>query len=375
MIFYLTFNDAPSGIYSSQVIDVVKFLSVEFKLSVRLVAFISIRGFLTNRSKIKQESKNAIVIPMFPGVNRWKFNVMTLKVLNVIYRPSAIIGRSVLATLLALKVRKSSTKVVYDGRGAIAAEWNEYKVVTDENMVAQISNMEKEAINKSDFRIGVSHHLIAHWNDSFEYNLPDHVIIPCTLSRVYENIVISKERISESRQLLGLKEDDVVFVYSGSIAGWQSFDLLFDFVKPLLLKSESNKLIFLSSLDKNITTLIDLFPKQVFCKKVSPAEVPNYLLAGDFGLLIREFSITNQVASPVKFAEYLACGLHPIISENLGDYSSFVKEHSVGSLYKEFKTVEKPSLASKVKLNDIAMKHFSKSSLFSEYKRLIKEIA
>lgn len=375
MIFYLTFNDAPSGIYSSQVIDVVKFLSVEFKLPVRLVAFISIRGFLMNRSKIKQENKNAIVIPMFPGVNRWKFNAIVLNVLNVIHRPSAIIGRSVLATLLALKVKKSSTKVVYDGRGAITAEWNEYKVVTDENMVAQISNMEKEAINKSDFRIGVSHHLITHWNNSFEYNLPDHVIIPCTLNKVYENIVISNERIAESRQQLGLKADDVVFVYSGSIAGWQSFDLLFDFIKPVLLKSKSNKLIFLSGLDKNITALMDLFPEQVFCKKVSPAEVPDYLLAGDFGLLIREFSITNQVASPVKFAEYLACGLQPIISEDLGDYSSFVKEHSIGSLYKEFKTIEKPSLASKTKLNELAKQYFSKSSLLGEYRRLIKEIA
>lgn len=374
MIFYLTFNDSPSGIYSSQVIDVVKFLAIEFKSNVRLVAFISIRGFLKNRSKIKQETRTAIVLPMFPGVSRWKYNILALKVLTFIYHPSAIIGRSVLATLLALKVKKIATKVVYDGRGAITAEWKEYKVVTDKSMVAQISGQEGKAINESDFRIAVSHQLIAHWNDRFGYRSTKHVVIPCTLNKIYENIIISSESIAKSRQNLGLNEADIVFVYSGSIAGWQSFDLLLDFIKPVLLEAKSNKLVFLSVLDKNIATLINLFPEQVFCKKVSPNEVPDYLLAGDFGLLIREFSTTNQVASPVKFAEYLACGLKPIISENLGDYSSFVTEHSIGSLYKEFKTAEKPSLESKIKINELAKRYFSKSNLLGEYEKLMKEI-
>jgi hypothetical protein len=32
---------------------------------------------------------------------------------------------------------------------------------------------------------------------------------------------------------------------------------------------------------------------------------------------------TNKIASPVKFAEYLTCGLNIIISNNLGVYTDF----------------------------------------------------
>ena len=55
-MIYLTYNDLPSGIYYSQVTDVVNYLnSIQTKEKVRLVAFISIRGFFTNRKKIKDK--------------------------------------------------------------------------------------------------------------------------------------------------------------------------------------------------------------------------------------------------------------------------------------------------------------------------------
>jgi glycosyltransferase involved in cell wall biosynthesis len=36
------------------------------------------------------------------------------------------------------------------------------------------------------------------------------------------------------------------------------------------------------------------------------------------------------VASPTKFAEYLACGLPVITTEYVGDFSLYVKEHNLG---------------------------------------------
>jgi hypothetical protein len=41
VIFYLTYNEAPSGIFSSQVIDVVKFIEANCNTKIKLVAFIS----------------------------------------------------------------------------------------------------------------------------------------------------------------------------------------------------------------------------------------------------------------------------------------------------------------------------------------------
>ena len=109
---YLTYLDPPSGIYSSQVIDVVKFINSNFDNNVRLVSLISIRHFFLNRSKIKNEIKDAIVLPTFPKLKNWTKNLFLLSIICKLYKINAICSRSVLATqiALALKERKKLRK-------------------------------------------------------------------------------------------------------------------------------------------------------------------------------------------------------------------------------------------------------------------------
>lgn len=372
MIVYLTYNDAPSGIFSSQVLDVVKYLNKELKADVKLLSFISIRGFFSNRKKIKEELPEAFVLPMFPGVNRWRLNIYILSIILLFKKPKAIIARSVLATQLALLLKKKNRigKVVYDGRGAITAEWKEYGVVNHPTLINEIFDLEKESVLNSDFRISVSEQLVNYWQKEFEYISKDHTIIPCTLNRIYENVLISGDNILASRKLFGLNNDDVVFLYSGSVASWQSFSLLYDFIKSLLGVSSTHKVVFLSDSDENINKLKSAFPSQVFSTKVSQNEVPKYLLMADYGLLIREESITNRVASPVKFAEYLSCGLKVIISENLGDYTKFVTENDCGYGLKGFclEPIDKQFMQS------LARNNFTKRAYYQKYKNLINFI-
>src|SRR5690606_35649916 len=107
MTVYLTFNDSPSGVYASQVIDVVNYLSAEQKQPVKLVAFVSIRNFRASRHKIKSLCPNAIVLPMFPGVKNWKLNRFTLKTIFGVVRPQTVVARGIFATHLAFRVRKT----------------------------------------------------------------------------------------------------------------------------------------------------------------------------------------------------------------------------------------------------------------------------
>lgn len=359
----------PSGIYSSQVLDVVKYISTELRQSVKLVAFISFRNFKSNKQKILNELPDSIVIPMFPGVHRWRYNLFTLKLLCQLKNPSMIIGRSVIATSLALQT--SVKKIVYDGRGAITAEWNEYKVVNNVQLLSEIAALENEAVNTSSYRIGVSHKLIQHWKEQFGYQLNSHVIIPCTLNKVYESLHLTQGTINITREKIGVNNTAVIYVYSGSLAGWQSFNLLHDFIKPVLISSKQNKILFLCDKDENILKLEKDFPGQVICKKLNPAEVPFYLAASDYGLLIREESVTNKVASPVKFAEYLACGLKVIISQNLGDYTEFVLQHNCGYIYTNYKPTEKPTLTQKLTIRTLALLNFTKKAHEASYKQLL----
>ncbi len=372
MIIYLTYNDAPSGIFSSQVIDVVKYLNKELQADVKLISFISLRGFLANRKKIKQELPQASVFPMFPGVHRWRLNRYLLNLFILFKKPEAIIGRSVLATQLALMLKEKShvKEVIYDGRGAITAEWKEYSVVNHPALINDIFKLEKESVLNSDFRIAVSEQLVKYWQKEFGYVSPDHVIIPCTLNSIYEKVIISEDKIAIAKRLFSLKKSDIVFLYAGSIAGWQSFNLLYDFIDPLLRSTPDNKIVFLSGEDENINKLKNEFPNQVFSTKVDQDKVPEYLLASDYGLLIREESITNKVASPVKFAEYLACGLKVIISKNLGDYTDFVTENNCGYLLNKFQ----PETIDKQAIQALAINNFTKKAYHQKYKDLISFI-
>jgi hypothetical protein len=348
---------------------VVKFLNSETRADVKLVSFISLRNFFKNRRKIKSELSDAIVLPMFPGFHRWKKNLLLLHLVSIIKKPSAIIGRSVLATQLALSIkRKQKTNlVIYDGRGAISAEWKEYNVVDHPKMVDDIYELEKEVVIKSDFRVAVSEQLIKFWRKEFNYQSKDHVAIPCTLNKVFENLVLSEETIKKSREQIGIKNEDLLFVYSGSVAGWQSFDILYKFVSGILDSDRKVKLLFLSDVDPNIIKLQDEFKERVICKKVKPIEVPFYLQAADYGLLIREESLTNLVASPVKFAEYLACGLAVIISENLGDYSAFVLHNKCGYTPRTFVL----NSFDKQYLRNLSLINFTKKKHIESYRHMV----
>jgi glycosyltransferase involved in cell wall biosynthesis len=61
-------------------------------------------------------------------------------------------------------------------------------------------------------------------------------------------------------------------------------------------------------------------------------QVPLALAAADAGFMLRDTRELNRVASPVKFAEYLAAGLAVVASPGTGEASGLIEQHRLGSL-------------------------------------------
>ncbi|HUN01307.1 MAG TPA: hypothetical protein PLS00_00520 [Niabella sp.] len=374
MNIYLTFADQPSGVYRSQVENVIKYLNQKENLEIRLLAFISIREYCKNRKKIKENIKYAIVVPMLPRLKNWQYNRFLLYIIFFLLKPKTVIARGVLAGWLAIKCRdkKFAKVVVYDGRGAISAEWNEYQVVNNGWLRSNIFYWEKEVVLSSDKQIAVSNKLIEFWEEKFEYSGLNSVVIPCTLSNDYETLTLNNDELPSLRKKLGLPQDDIILVYSGSVAGWQSSELLSEFLTTQFNLQKNLSVLFLSKETNEIIRLMNRFPDRVFCTFLSPSKVPEYLMACDYGLLIRESSITNKVASPVKFAEYLACGLKVIISPQIGDYSEMAVKNEVGILINQYQSILKPiDRNEKKRFRYFALKHFSKSFYRGLYTSII----
>jgi len=64
----------------------------------------------------------------------------------------------------------------------------------------------------------------------------------------------------------------------------------------------------------------------------------------DFGLLFRKDEVVNRVASPTKFSEYALCGLPIIISDNIGDFSDYIRSSGYGYVIRDTDFISKESL-------------------------------
>ncbi|MCB0764795.1 MAG: hypothetical protein R2815_00530 [Flavobacteriales bacterium] len=375
MILYLTYNDQPSGVYWSQVTDVVAHLNSLGGARVRLVALVSLRNYRATRRAIRDHMADAIVLPMVPRARNWRINSLWVAWLCRRLKPHGIIGRGVFATALALRMRQQGLtgRVCYDGRGAYAAEWEEYRVVNDDRLIAQFRPLEAAAVNDTDIRLAVSEALVAHWKDRYDYDADEHVVVPCTLGKGSSRSGGPLE--VPIRTSLGWGAADMVLVYSGSTVGWQSLALLEEVLVSWLGRSSANKLLFLSRSDLHASVLQQRFPDQVAQRWLDHAQVKSALADCDMGVLIREDTVTNRVASPTKFAEYLSAGLPVLISERLGDFSELVRTERIGQIQRRdhpLVEVIHPDAGERDRLRAFADRHFSKHAYNAQYQQLIR---
>ena len=375
MIAYLTIGDNPSGIFSSQVIDTCKFLTELSGKRVKLIALLSIRGFWKNRKKIKEEYANSMVLPMVPKLENWRWNLITIQIIFSFLKGYSVIGRNAIPTVLAIKLKRKNliNKVIYDGRGCEYEQIKEYNVISNSYLANEIFENEKLAATASDYQLAVSKALVEYWRKTFEYKNSKPFIIPCTFS--LETRLSSKEAITRSS--LGIFESDIVLAYSGTISGWQSFQLMFQFLEDHLIYYQNLKVILLTQKTKEIEQLIEKFQGRVIHLWVKTSEVKNYLELADYGLLIREASITNWVASPIKFADYLGAGLKVIVNEgSIEQVISFIENHQCGMIYskKVISSLEKQRVEKKKKIKKLAQEHYTKPSPknLNLYKKLIE---
>lgn len=374
-MIFLTYNDNYSGIYKSQVIDVCTFLQKNHKMKVKLVAFVSLRNYSVQKKLIKSDYPNSSVLPMFPKIRFWRMNAFLLFFMCLASRGKTIWARGPFAANLAFRMKTAGliNKVIFDARGAYQAELTEYDVVADDTVKNEIHSIEKKALQLSNAQLAVSQKLVEWWKTQYNFISEKYAIIPCTLSSHFDSSLAEEKEIERVRSSAGFKQDDIVLVYSGTSAGWQSFNLVDEYLYALFKKDKKYRLLFLSNETPKDSRLFKEFNDRIRTRWVKPDEVRDILLAADYGLLIRENSITNKVASPVKFAEYLSCGLQIIISEGIGDFTSFVKENNCGIEYSKENDLPAVPYQQKLRNNRLALQHFTKysSEIKQEYAKLL----
>jgi len=313
------------------------------------------RFYWRERNLLRKQLPNALVFPMIFGLRHWQWHL----VLVLLFLKGAVVwARGPLAAWLALK--SSSKRVIYDGRAAVKAELEEFDLVASNKVQESMIEAEKAAVLRCGYRLAVSSALINFWKDQYGYNSHRHVVIPSTTSNVPE--LISARSISELRKKVGFNAFHVILCFSGGNGAWNKPSGHHDWFFEYLSANSNHALLFLTPPGAYITDLKRLFPEQVNQLWLNPKEVSTYLQLADYGLLLRSNQVTNQVASPVKFAEYLVAGLPVIVSPVISDFAKFVQQYGVGQVSSSEVKFEPISAVKKLQCQQAGIAHFTKKS-------------
>lgn len=134
-----------------------------------------------------------------------------------------------------------------------------------------------------------------------------------------------------TRRELGIDDRTLLVIYSGTMAAWQLPDRSAQLVRALQVHRPDVRLLFLTPEPDAAHEAIKLVALENALVRSAPSsEVARWLCAADYGLLLRQDSPVNRVACPVKFGEYLACGVRPIVTPNIGDQSRLCLETDLG---------------------------------------------
>lgn len=171
------------------------------------------------------------------------------------------------------------------------------------------------------------------------------------------------------------------FCYLGGMAAWQKFDEV--------VRVMNGVVAMLPGATFNIATKDLDICKEFLNRLASPellavttvrslakkSEIETFLSAQEFGFLIRDDNSINNVASPIKLAEYLSCGVNVITTEAVKSYVDLVRDAGyVINLSKKIDSGDGRCFkykGAKVAL-DVFKKNFSQDSALAAVKNFLR---
>lgn len=175
----------------------------------------------------------------------------------------------------------------------------------------------------------VSEEMVNYYHEKYVISKDQHFLLkPIAANNVF--LDANDEDCTQMRDKLGIKSEDVVFIYSGNTQKWQNVDLAIDTIEKI--NKPNYYFLFLTGEKAYLQRLLkDKFESKgiryhVDC--VRPEELYKYYKISHYGFILRDEHILNRVAAPTKLVEYLYYGLTPIVKyERIGDTLSLGYEY------------------------------------------------
>jgi glycosyltransferase involved in cell wall biosynthesis len=120
-------------------------------------------------------------------------------------------------------------------------------------------------------------------------------------------------------------------VYIGALAPWNRVDYILSMFEHLSgLDASVRFAIYTSKLEEARRMVGGRLEGKLRLARLRPEELLIAAAEFDYGVIIRDRSVINQVAAPIKVGEYLAAGLKIIGTDSIGDYSEWIVRERLG---------------------------------------------
>ena len=336
--YYINFDGRDCTVFESQIFTLLSKLK-DKNCNVKLINFEKNNTYEKNSISEKFDTliinkikKGSFFEPFYLSLYVSKLG----KILNDEIDSNIILHcRGHFSSYIALKAKEKivnkNIKVISDFRGMAIDEYTEvykekgciYKVFF-KSLINKIKSIERYTAVKSDYIYCVTNKLKKYLTDNYKIDSKIIDVIP--------TCVEMKQKAKNVDKVVEGK-DKFVVVYSGGAQIWQCPDKIMETFLEIKKKKENAFLLILS---KNITEFEFFANKHGLASKDYKIisckfnEVDGFLKQADVGLLLRENTRINNVASPTKFAEYMINNIPVILSHNIGDLDDFIKEYRVG---------------------------------------------
>ncbi len=224
--------------------------------------------------------------------------------------------------------RKYGYRVILDYHGRIPEE---YVFLGKGGRVSRrcLEALESWSVRQSDHVVAVSNKLAEYLADRYPAAKSRISVIPCATD---STLFRCDARLrADTRARLGL-DGKFVCIHLGSFFEWYEPELLVRVFRQIQDSYANAHLLFVTPETGKVGDYAaSYWPKGSFTvTSAEHGDVPGLLNAADVGFLLLRAAPNIRTSSPVKFAEYLNCGLPVVITPEVGDFSGMVSRERVG---------------------------------------------
>lgn len=235
-------------------------------------------------------------------------------------------------------------KFIYDERGLMAEEYADGGMWKRDGLIYRtVRSIEKRLLSRADAVVVLTENIKRFLTDGSylpaRRKNPEIYVIPCCVDlERFTPAPRDKLRLREKiRPGLGGK---FIFIYTGSLGTWYMLEEMLDFYAAAGSVIPEAHLLVVTHIDQEAVRTAwarrGFSFDDITVTGAEFADMPDYLTAADAGIFFIRPVLSKRSSCPIKFAEYLACGLPVVLNAGIGDTADVVKTNAIGIVVRGF---------------------------------------